>query len=140
MTITAHGASYSTAAEANARIAELNEENARLGVSDGRVTEILLITEAMQAAGWEQTPREAAAPKRPAGVPTLGELTRQYINEARKDLASIKRTGYDDGKWRYMKWVTPEGRMYRREYRTQAGFLKAYIREASRGSEILIAE
>jgi hypothetical protein len=59
--IEAHGATYASKAEAEARIAELNEENLRYGASDGRVTEILEITEAMQAAGWEETPRAAAA-------------------------------------------------------------------------------
>jgi hypothetical protein len=57
--ITAHGATYATKAEAEARIAELNEENIRYGASDGRVTEILEITEAMQAAGWEEAPARA---------------------------------------------------------------------------------
>lgn len=137
--ITAHGTTYQTAAEANARIAELNELNAQVGASDGRVTEILLITEALQAAGLELTPAQATRPARPA-APVLGPLTLQYIAEAQADLASIRRTGYDDGKWRYLKVITPEGRMTRREYRTQKGFLTAYVREASRGSEILIAE
>lgn len=137
--ITAHGTQYPTPAAAEARIAELNETNAKIGASDGRVTEILCIMEALHAAGFEQTPAEAARAARPS-APVLGALTMQYVMEAERDLQSIRRTGYDDGRWRYLKVVTPEGRMTRREYRTQKGFLTAYIREALRGSDILIAE
>lgn len=139
MSITAHGAAYATPAEANARISELNEENARIGASDGRVTEILLITEAMQKAGWEQTPREAARPARKA-APVLGAYMGEQVMKAEKELAYIKRTGNDDGQWRYLK-TQQDGRIkVRREYRTQAGFLTAFIREARAGHDIVIAE
>lgn len=147
--IEAHGHKFETAAAAEARIAEINEVNLQIGISDGRVTEIMCITEALQAAGCEMTPAECARFEAQEGIapirhiratPTLGPLTMQYIIEAQQDLASIKRTGYDDGKWRYLKVTTPEGRTTAREYRTQKGFLTAYIREASKGSDILIAE
>lgn len=146
--INAHGATYQTVAEANARIAELNEENLRIGASDGRVTEIICIMDAIEAhevaerkaASEARTAAEKAARPAPAAAPVMGELTAKYVREAEADLASIKRTGYDDGQWRYLKVITPEGRTTAREYRTQKGFLTAYIREARRGSDILIAE
>ncbi len=147
--ITAHGTSYPTAAAAEARIAELNTINLQVGASDGRVTEIQCIMGALQDAGAEMTPaqctrfevQEGIRPlRRTTAAPTLTGLALQYVLEAESDLKAIARTGYDDGRWRYMKWVSPEGRMSRREYRTQKGFLTAYIREAHRGSDILIAE
>lgn len=51
MTITAHGATYATVAEARARIAELEAQNSIPGVgpSDGRVTEINTIQAAIEA-------------------------------------------------------------------------------------------
>jgi hypothetical protein len=147
--INAHGATYQNEAEANARIAELNELNLQIGASDGRVTEIMCIMDALEA--HEVAERKAAAEARIAAekatkaaakpaAPAMGELTAKYVAEAEADLASIKRTGYDDGKWRYLKVITPEGRTTAREYRTQKGFLTAYVREARRGSDILIAE
>jgi hypothetical protein len=149
MSITAHGSRYSTASEANARIAELNEENARLGASDGRVTEILLVTEAMQEAGWEQTPQDAhreqvrantraryqQAPALPAGL--AGE-----VRDSERRIAWLEANpAADDGKWRYLKTQDDDGRIkVRREYKTEVGFLRAYVREARRGHDILIAE
>lgn len=135
--ITAHGVTYATAEAATARWNELDAANKAPGVgpSDGRVTEMLLIEEAIAAHDAEQV-RIAAKPAKPE----LGPLTTRYIIEAENDLAAIKRTGYDDGRWRYLKVTTPEGRTTAREYRTQKGFLTAYIREAKRGSDILIAE
>ena len=142
MSITAHGATYRTAAEANARIAELNEENARLGASDGRVTEILLITEALQDAGLEAGPR-AAQPvaKRPA-APVLGEYMTAKVIEAEGRVRYLKRNKTaDDGQWRYLRTQDEAGRVaVRREYKTEAGFLAAFIREARAGHDILIAE
>lgn len=135
--IKAHGATYATAEEATARWGELDRLNKRPGVgpSDGRVTEMNAIEEAI-AAHDAQSVKIAAKP----AAPELGPLTLQHIIEAERDLASIKRSGHDDGQWRYLKVVTPEGRTTAREYRTQKGFLTAYLREAKRGSDILIAE
>lgn len=128
--ITAHGATYATAAAAEARIAELNTINAELGASDGRVTEIMCIMEAL----------EAAAPARPSR-PALSAWATEQIMKAEGELASIRRSGYDDGRWRYLKTQDDAGRVkVRREYRTQAGFLTAFIREVRRGHDILIAE
>jgi hypothetical protein len=54
--IQAHGAKYATKAEAEARIAELNELNLQLGASDGRVTEIQAIIDVLVLVDWESTP------------------------------------------------------------------------------------
>lgn len=135
-TITAHGATYADAAAANARIAELNTINAELGASDGRVTEILSITEALQAAGLEQAP----ARPRPDAAAALGPVMTAHVINAQTELAALKRHRLDDGQWRYLKVRTADGRTVSREYRTQQGFLTAFIREALRGSDILIAE
>ena len=135
--IKAHGETYATKAEAEARIAELNELNLQLGASDGRVTEIQCILEALQEAGLE------AAPVRHASrieAPKLGAHMVAEINKARRELALIKSSGYDDGQWRYLKFQDEAGRVTRREYRTQKGFLKAFIKAASEGKDILIAE
>lgn len=142
MTITAHGATYASVAEANARIAELNEVNMAIGISDGRVTEIQTIIGALQEAGVELTPRQAAhMAKVKAEAIKLGPLTMQYIMESERRIRQITADkSRDDGKWRYLKVQTPEGRTTAREYRTELGFLKAYVREARRGSDILIAE
>lgn len=146
MNMTAHGSTYGSPAEANARIAELNELNLQLGASDGRVTEILLITEAMQEKGWEEAPRtreaarEEARKARPQAR-VLSAWESEQVMKAEQELAAIKRTGYDDGQWRYLKTQDDAGRIkVRREYKTQAGFLEAYVREVRRGHEILIAE
>ena len=138
--ITAHGVQYATAAEANARIAELNEENLVLGASDGRVTEILLITEALQEAGLEAAPRAARPARRPE--PQLGEYMTAKVIEAESRVAYLKRNKTaDDGQWRYLRTQDEAGRVaVRKEYKTEAGFLAAFIREARRGHDILIAE
>lgn len=139
-TITAHGATYPSAAAANDRIAELNKINMELGASDGRVTEITCIMDALEAAEREEvrenTRRRHAAP---AGHVMGPEMTAE-VRESERRVAALRAGAMDDGQWRYLKVITPEGRMTRREYRTEAGFLKAYIREARKGSEILIAE
>lgn len=71
----------------------------------------------------------------------LDSLTRQYITESRTRLNRlIASPVLDDGKWRYLSYRDLQGHMDRREYRTERGFLTAYIRVASQGCDILIAE
>lgn len=148
-TITAHGATYSTAAEADARIAELNTINLQVGASDGRVTEIMCIMDALEAAAVADrraaseartAAERAARAARPAAVDLMGPTMTAHVVAAEAELASLKRHGMDDGQWRYLKVRTAEGRTTAREYRTQQGFLTAFIREARRGGDILIAE
>lgn len=70
--ITAHGTTYKTTEAAEARLAELDADNARYGESDGRVTEQILIREAL-----------AAAPKPRVEEPTTrytGATVRNYKN------------------------------------------------------------
>jgi hypothetical protein len=55
----AHGQYFATKADADARIAEINEENLKYGASDGRVTEIATILQMMELYGWEKTPAQA---------------------------------------------------------------------------------
>jgi hypothetical protein len=45
----AHGVEYTSWTQANLRIQELEKLNEEIGASDGRVTEILLIQQAMEA-------------------------------------------------------------------------------------------
>lgn len=52
----AHGQYFANKAEADARIAEINEEILRYGVSDGRVTEIQSIISMMILWEWEDSP------------------------------------------------------------------------------------
>lgn len=67
-TLTAQGITYKTIEAAEARLAELDAENALYGESDGRVTEQALIREAI-----------AAAPKpQPQRVRYTGETVRNY--------------------------------------------------------------
>lgn len=76
----------------------------------------------------------------PAKGPKIGPLTLAEVESAQRELRLIAATGHDDGKWRYLKVITQAGHHKAREYRTEKGFLTAYIREALAGSEILIAE
>jgi hypothetical protein len=79
----------------------------------------------------------------PRPVPTaqLDSLTRQYIAESQARLNRLTATPtLDDGKWRYLAFRDLNGHMDRREYRTEKGFLTAYIRVARQGCDILIAE
>lgn len=149
--IAAHGATYQTVAEANARIAELNEENLRIGASDGRVTEIMCIMDALEA--HEVAERKADAEARiaaekaekatraEAARPKLDSTTAGYVMEAERRIRSIEADkSRDDGQWRYLK-TQDDGRIVvRREYKTELGFLRAYVREARRGHDIIIAE
>ena len=80
-----------------------------------------------------------AAPAAPA-APALGPVMTAHVVQAQAELASLKRHRMDDGQWRYLKVRTADGRTTAREYRTQQGFLTAFIREALRGADILIAE
>lgn len=59
---TAQGITYKTIEAAEARLAELDAENALYGESDGRVTEQILIREAIAAAPKPQ-PQRAEEPK-----------------------------------------------------------------------------
>lgn len=54
----AHGQHFADKAAADARIAEINEEIFRYGVSDGRVTEILCIIDMLQKEGLEEAPEQ----------------------------------------------------------------------------------
>jgi hypothetical protein len=54
-TITAQGKTYATEQDARARIAVLHEENKQFGASDGRVTEIVLINEAIDIFNRDRT-------------------------------------------------------------------------------------
>lgn len=79
-------------------------------------------------------------PARAAGV-VLDDLTRRYIAESQARLNRITANrNLDDGQWRYLSYRDLQGHMDRREYRTERGFLTAYIRVARQGCDILIAE
>lgn len=145
MTIKAHGASYQTKVEAEARIAELNEENLRLGASDGRVTEIQSILEALQDLGLESTPARdalrASTKARYAEPSKMDSYTAGQVHTAEQRIAYLERNkDADDGKWRYLMYQDDNERRTRREYKTELGFLKAYCKAARAGMDILIAE
>jgi hypothetical protein len=82
----------------------------------------------------------APAPKRPA-APVMGPQTIQYVIESERRIAYLARyKDSDDMKWRYLKFQDDAGRVTRRTYKTELGFLKAYVRAARAGMDILIAE
>jgi hypothetical protein len=146
--IEAHGATYQTVAEANARIAELNELNLQLGASDGRVTEIQCIIEALQEGGFEQDPKRARLEQaiqnsraRYAAPSPMDSHTAGQVHEAERRIAYLEQNKTaDDGQWRYLKFQDANERVTRREYKTELGFLKGYVKAARDGMDILIAE
>jgi phage shock protein A len=139
--IKAHGAVYMSVEDAEARIAELEEGNRQYGASDGRVTEINTIREALEAqARLDQA--IANSRSRYQQTPALSGHMAEQVHEAERRIAYLERNkDADDGQWRYLKTQDDAGRIsVRREYKTELGFLKAYVREARRGRDILIAE
>lgn len=118
--ITAHGKTYRTHLEATARIDELEQDDLVHGASDGRVTEITLIREALDAAAAARDNAKEAA------------WRGQQISDATRDLAYLRASGqtkteadhrieYEDGTHRRISYYT-----------TEEGFLKALIRMHSR--------
>jgi hypothetical protein len=131
--IKAHGAVYTSVADAEARIAELDEGNRQYGASDGRVTEINTIRAALDAHKAQQA--------RYAPAVVLGPLMSQYVNESERRIREIEADkSRDDGKWRYLMFQDANERRTRREYKTELGFLKGYVKAARAGHDILIAE
>ena len=74
MALTAHGQTFETVEQALARVAEIDAVTAQFGESDGRVTERLLIMQAIDAA-TPTAPEPAPVPPRPAPARHTGEVT-----------------------------------------------------------------
>ena len=82
-----------------------------------------------------------AAPATRAAAPALDPALAGYVAESERRIAYLaKWKDSDDRKTRYLKFQDSAGRVTRREYLTEAGFLKAYVRAARAGMDILIAE
>ena len=126
-TITAHGKTM-TIAEAEARLAELAQLDAELGASDGRVTEALLIREALAALPAEPTEEEKRAAELHANY---RRHAAEQADAARRELRNlsddekiparyeIHRLQYEDAK---------TGRQIIARYKSEPGFLRALIR------------
>ena len=127
--ISAHGATY-TAETAAARITELEADNARYGASDGRVTEINSIREALAAAA----PAPARGPRKLA--PLASDADREYaatmnkrVRSAELELANTPRNTPGVGRIDYTDNATGRRRVAR--YNTRDGFLLSYIKFGS---------
>lgn len=149
-----HGKFYQGPDEVNARIAELNEDNLKYGASDGRVTEIQDLIGQLQRFGYEMDPRyeytlrqQAEAritrekPKRNSVYAAPSPYMSDQVNKAQRRIREIEADrSRDDGQWRYLRFQDNDGRNTRREYRTELGFLKGYVKAVLDGMDILIAE
>ncbi|UJQ87185.1 hypothetical protein SEA_BAILEYBLU_47 [Arthrobacter phage BaileyBlu] len=126
-TIEAHGKSYATRAEAEARIEALVADNRRFGDSDGRVTEIDAITEALVAHHEATTPAIDYAHRE-----KMERIEREAatLRRARAELAGLARHTPGDGRIDYMDKHTGRRRVAR--YTTRDGFLRAWIDMVSR--------
>ena len=134
----AHGEWYRNPDEANARIKEINEEIFRLGLSDGRLTEWLSIDEALTEA-WK-----AATERREKAEYASWKL--EQIRNTESELASLreqldgKREEAAHGWFRMIDAIAPDGRRVKTHYKTETGFLKAYLRMVKADYDIIFAE
>lgn len=127
-TITAHGKTYSSRAAAEARLAELAKLDAELGASDGRVTEALLIREALAALPAEKTPEEIEAARREADY---RRHAADQVLAAERELRNLspeerESAGFDIHRLHYYDEKT--GRETIARYKSEPGFLRALIR------------
>ena len=123
-----HGRPH-TLASAEALLAELEEINAsHLGPSDGRVTTIAALEEAIAAHKAAESAARAAKYAAAEERETAERLARN-IRQSRAELAGMERGTPGVGRIEYMDESTGKRRVAR--YETRDGFLRGYIRMAS---------
>lgn len=117
-------------------VAELKAANQQYGDSDGRVTQIAYLMEAL--AELEANEKAQAEAERLAA---LGET----IRRERAALASLERQ-YEGDRYgdrmleKTLVWFDDEGHRHTRRYTTERGFLRAYIRLLEADANIWRAE
>src|SRR4030095_10728317 len=122
----AHGKTFTSREEAEARIKEINEEIFVKGVSDGRLTEWIDIEDALKEAV------EAAEKRRKESEYFQWKL--DQIRETERELRSLEAklggsreegAGYPIHR---ITWLEETGNRRVSRYSTDTGFLKAYLR------------
>ena len=130
--IHAHGVTYINRAAATARAVELDHLNKSLGYSDGRVTELDALTEALSA---DAEATAAAAPKVDYAAreqQEWAERQARLLRQARAELSVTDRNTPQDGRIEYRENPgQPDEKRRIARYTTRDGFLRAYIRMAS---------
>lgn len=122
----AHGKWYHSEDEANARIKEINEDIFKWGLSDGRLTEWLLIEDALKEE-WERAyKRKAEAESRQWKLEQIRE-TEQEIRQLEARLGGKREEGAGYSIHR-ITWFDSEGHRKVSRYSTDGGFLRAYLR------------
>lgn len=122
----AHGKTYISREDAEARIKEINEEIFVKGVSDGRLTEWIDIEDSLKEAV------EAAEKRREASERIQWKI--DQIRQTERELESLKeqlggeREYSGDGYQHRITWFDEKGHRKVSRYTTTTGFLKAYLR------------
>ena len=134
----AHGRIYRNPDEANARIKEINEEIFKWGLSDGRLTEWLLIEDALAEEWARATDRRRKAEHQQWKLEQIRnterelEMLRNELGGKREESASF---------WMYMiEYDDKNGRRRKSHYKTRTGFLKAYLKMVKEDIDVIFAE
>lgn len=129
------GADLRTPQDMRAAIAELEADNERLGASDGRVTAIGILKEAIEELHADQSAQEERERL---------SIVAEQIRREKANLAELERI-YAGDRWgdrmleKALVWIDDDGRHTRR-YTTERGFLKAYIRLLEADAYIIRAD
>jgi hypothetical protein len=134
----AHGQRFRNPDEANARIKEINEEIFRIGLSDGRLTEWLVIEDALAEAWKAEKERREKAEYQSWKWEQIRNTERE-LDMLREQLDG-KREEAAHGWFRMIDAIAPNGRRTKTHYRTETGFLKAYLRMVKADYDIIFAE
>lgn len=134
----AHGKEYRSVEEGNARIKEINEEIFVKGVSDGRLTEWLDIEDAMSEAVAKRNERKAEQDHLEWRVKQIRETKRQ-LDMLRFRLGGLREESYGYYNFR-IDWIDAEGKRRISRYKTETGFLTAYLRMIEADIYVIFAE
>jgi hypothetical protein len=133
----AHGKRYTSPEQANARIKEINEEIFRIGLSDGRLTEWLVIEEALAEEWASASERRQAAEH--------AQWKRDQIKNTEHELEMLKidlngEREYANCIGRRIDWIDKDGKRRISRYSTEGGFLRAYLKMVKDDIDIIFAE
>lgn len=136
--IKAHGKTYPNVVSALEAVSALKKLNAELGASDGRVTEINAIEEALEAARIVYFDKRVAELK--AETEARNVWRAQQIAAAKKELVALAYDGLKKHEAeRRIEYIDARGNHRVTRYITEEGFLKALIRlHSSKGRTSVI--
>lgn len=135
---TAHGQTFRTPEQANERIKEINEEIFRLGLSDGRLTEWLVIEDALA----EEWARASERRRKAEYQQWKAEQIRNTESELRMLEAELggKREEGAGFTFRRIDWIDKSGKRRISRYSTEGGFLRAYLKMVKSDIDVIFAE